>query len=123
MKKDFEQYAKKCDKCQKFANVIHTLGEELYPITSPKPFSLLEIDVLDLLLPASSQKKFLLAATDQFTKWVEVEDYAQIKVVDLMKFVWKNIVCQFGVPRAIVLDNDPQFASETFQQFCSKYSM
>ena len=57
---------------------------------------------------------------DYFTKWVEVEAYAQIKDIDLVKFVWMNIVCHFGVLRAILFDNDLQFDSTKFKQFCHK---
>ena len=56
-------------------------------------------------------------------KWFEAEVYAQIKVEDLMKFVWKNIVCWFGIPKAIISDNSPQFSSDAFQQFCAKNSI
>lgn len=38
----------------------------------------------------------MLIATYYFSKWVEVEAYANIKDKDMTKFVWKNIVCQFG---------------------------
>ncbi|RVW57895.1 hypothetical protein CK203_111595 [Vitis vinifera] len=42
-------------------------------------------------------------------KWVEAKAYANIKDKDVSKFVWKNIVCRFRVPQAIVTDNGPQF--------------
>ncbi|KAL6322056.1 hypothetical protein AAG906_003456 [Vitis piasezkii] len=54
---------------------------------------------------APAQKKFLLVATDYFSKWVEAEAYASIKDKDVTKFVWKNIICRFGIPQTIVADN------------------
>lgn len=42
---------------------------------------------------------------DYFTKWVEVKALANIRNVDVKKFVWKNIITRFGVPRALVSDN------------------
>ena len=42
--------------------------------------------------------KYFLVDTDYFTKWVEAESLANIRDVDAKKFVWKNIVTQFGVP-------------------------
>ena len=56
--------------------------------------------------------------TDYFNKWVEVEAYTNIKDKDVYKFVWKNIVCQFGIPQAIVTDNRLQFNSNVFRTFC-----
>ncbi|KAL0427162.1 UNVERIFIED_CONTAM: hypothetical protein Slati_2891000 [Sesamum latifolium] len=35
-----------------------------------------------------------------------------------MKFIWKNIVCRFGVPREIISDNDRQFQGRRLQEWC-----
>ena len=43
------------------------------------------------------QVKFLLVAIDYFTKWVEVETLATITEAKVQSFVWKNIVCRFGI--------------------------
>ena len=50
-------------------------------------------------------KMYLLVNTDYFTKWVEVEPLANIRDVDAKKFVWKNIVTRFEVPRTLILGN------------------
>ena len=41
----------------------------------------------------------MLVNTNYFTKLVEAEPLANIRDVDAKKFVWKNIVTWFGVPR------------------------
>ena len=58
-----------------------------------------------------------MVGTDYFTKWVEVEPLANIRDVDAKKFVWKNIVTQFGVLRALILDNSLQFDSKSFRKY------
>ena len=55
------------------------------------------------------QMKFLLVTIDYFTKWVEVEALAMITEKKVHNFVWKNIVCRFGIPRTIISDNGRQF--------------
>ncbi|RVW83246.1 hypothetical protein CK203_039675 [Vitis vinifera] len=86
----------KCDRCQRYtpflacplkssirsqALAIRTLGNgHSWPPTL-----------------AATQKKFLLVATDYFSKWVKAEVYASIKDKDVSKFIWKNIVCRFGI--------------------------
>ncbi|RVW31060.1 hypothetical protein CK203_093509 [Vitis vinifera] len=64
------------------------------------------MDIVGPLPAAPAQKKFLLVAIDYFSKWVEVEAYASIKDKDVTKFVWKNIVCRFGIPQTIIADNE-----------------
>ena len=49
--------------------------------------------------------------TDYFNKWIEAEAFALIKDKDVTQFIWKNIVCRFGIPRSIVSDNGPQIDS------------
>ncbi|RVW66731.1 Retrovirus-related Pol polyprotein from transposon 17.6 [Vitis vinifera] len=39
------------------------------------------------------------------------------------KFVWKNIVCYFGIPQTIIADNGPQFDSIAFKKFCSELNI
>jgi transposase InsO family protein len=34
--------------------------------------------------------------------------------------LWQNIVCRFGVPKAITVDNGTQFDAETFKTFCDQ---
>lgn len=56
-------------------------------------------------------------ATNYFTKWVEVEVLANIRDVDVKKFIWKNIVIRFGIPRALVSTNGLQFDSKVFREY------
>ena len=55
---------------------------------------------------------------DYFTKWVEAKPLANIRDVDVKKFIWKNIVTRFGVPRTLILDNGLQFDSKAFRKYC-----
>ena len=65
-------------------------------------------------------KKYLLVGTDYFTKWVEAEPLANIKDVDAKRFIWKNIVTRFGVPRVLISDNGFRFDSKTFRSYCGE---
>ncbi|RVW84287.1 hypothetical protein CK203_036596 [Vitis vinifera] len=73
--------------------------------------------------PAAPAQRNFSCATDYFSKWVEAEAYASIKDKDVTKFVWKNIVCRFGIPQTIIADNGPQFDSIAFRNFCSELNI
>jgi len=64
-------------------------------------------------------KKYLLVSTDYFTKWVEAEPLANIRDVDVKRFIGKNIVTRFGTPHTLISDNGLQFDSKAFRQYCS----
>ena len=68
---------------------------------------------------AVGNKKYLLVYIDYFTKWVETETLANIKDVDVKKFIRKNIVTRFGVSYVLISDNDLQFDSKVFRKYCS----
>jgi transposase InsO family protein len=55
-----------------------------------------------------------------FSKWIEAKPLATITSVIVQKFFWQNIVCRFGVSKAITVDNGTQFDAETFKDFCDQ---
>ena len=57
---------------------------------------------------------------DYFTKWVEAEPLATITKKKVRNFVWRSIICRFGIPRALVSDNGKQFDNSKFRDFCAK---
>ena len=80
-------------------------------ISSPLPFTQWGIDTMGPLPQGKRQVKFLLVAIDYFTKWMEAEALATITEAKEQNFVWKNIVCRFGIPKTIISDNGRQFDS------------
>ena len=65
-------------------------------------------------MPNSRQKHFVLVLTDYFTKWIEVEAFANVTEKEVQRFIWKNIICHHGLPYEIVTDNGSQFISNKF---------
>ena len=59
-----------------------------------------------------------MVSTDYFTKWVEAEPLANIRDVDAKRFIWKNIITRFGVPRTLISNNGLQFNSKSFKRYC-----
>ena len=57
---------------------------------------------------------------DYFTKWAEAEPLATITEQKVRNFVWRSIICRFGIPRALVSDNGKQFDNPKFRDFCAE---
>ena len=96
MQKEALEYTKKCNQCQRFATNTHQLKGFLIPFSSPWPFAQWGLDIVGPFPKIAGNKKYLLVDTNYFTKWVETEPLANIRDVDIKKFVWKNIVTCFG---------------------------
>ena len=118
MQKEALEYVKKCDQCQRFAPNKHRLGGVLNSLSNPWPFAQWSLDIVGLFPKVARNKRYLLVGTDYFTKYVEVESLANIRDVDVKKFVWKNIVTRFRVPNSLILDNGLQFDSNSFRRYC-----
>ena len=43
---------------------------------------------------------------------------ANTKDVDAKKFIWRNIITQFRVPRTLISDNGLQFDNKAFRRYC-----
>ena len=69
---------------------------------------------------AVRNKRYLLVGIGYFTKWIEAKPLANIRDVDAKRFVWKNIVTQFGVPHTLISNNGLQFDSKTFKSYCGE---
>ncbi|XP_050254989.1 uncharacterized protein LOC126700853 [Quercus robur] len=91
----------------------------LNPVNSPWPFAQWGLDILGPFPRATGNLRFVLVAVDYFMKWAEAEALANIRDVDVKKFVWKNIVTRFEVPDSLISDNGLQFDNKAFRAVCS----
>ncbi|KAK2998712.1 hypothetical protein RJ639_022649 [Escallonia herrerae] len=123
MQKDAIEFTRRCDKCQKFAPISHTPVSPLTSVVSPIPFSMWGMNLLGPFPMASGQRWFVVVAIDYFTKWTEAESLATITSAKCEDFFWKNVVCRFGVLRALVVDNGKQFNNNNFRTFCTNLSI
>ncbi|RDX61813.1 Tf2-8, partial [Mucuna pruriens] len=120
LKTDCLDYVRRCDTCQRFADSHQASAEQMYIVTSPWPFHKWGIDILGPFPLTPGQLKFLMVAVDYFTKWVEAEPMATITAERVKRFMWKKIICRFGLLAEIVLDNGTRFASSTTAKFCQE---
>ena len=98
-------------------------SEYLTLMMAPWPFAQWGLDILGPFPLGTRQMKFLVVGNDYFTKWVEAEPLASITEQNVKNFIWKNIVCKFGVPRVLVSDNGRQFDNALFRDFCEHFGI
>ncbi|XP_026429829.1 uncharacterized protein LOC113326293 [Papaver somniferum] len=115
---DAKEYTKKCVSCQMHGPLIKRPANELHPVMSAWPFSKWGLDIVGPFPAAPEGVKYMLVATDYFTKWVEAVALVKTEEVHVRRFIWENIVCSFGIPATIVSDNGKQFDSEKIKSLC-----
>ena len=120
MLRDATDLVRKCKICQEHAKISHIPSEPLTSVTSLWPFQLWGLDILGPLSIGKGQCKFIIVAVDYFTKWAEAEPLATITEQKIHNFIWHAIICRFGIPRALVSDNEKQFDNAKFRDFCAE---
>ena len=73
MRKEAQEYLRKCDQCQRFAPNMHQPGGVLNPLSSPWPFTQWGLDIVSPFPKAAGNKRYLLVSMDYFSKQVEAE--------------------------------------------------
>jgi hypothetical protein len=121
---DVHKKVTSCHKCQVFEGKRKLFPLPLKPISVEAPFQQWGLDFIgEIHPPSSGQHKWILTATDYFTKWIEVVPCRQATDSVIIKFLETNILSRFGCPRKIITDNAATFRSKKLIEFCSKYQI
>jgi hypothetical protein len=83
------------------------------------PFARWGVDIVGPLPMAPGNYTHAVVAVEYFSKWVEAKPLLSITSATIQKFFWQNIVCRFGVPHEVTVDNGKQFDSTEFKEFCA----
>jgi hypothetical protein len=118
---DAAELVKSSEACQFHAKQIHTPAQALQMIPPSWPFVVCGVDILGPFPRAVGGYLFLFIAIDKFTKWPEAIPMVSITQGAPVAFL-KSIVCRFGVPSRIIMDNGTQFKSRLFQEYCEGIS-
>ncbi|XP_042467469.1 uncharacterized protein LOC122050644 [Zingiber officinale] len=92
---------------RKKAHAYTMIGDQLYKWAFSRPLL----------------KRFLLVAVDYFFKWVEAEALARITESAVIQFLWRNILCRFGIPHKLVSDNGRQFQGRKIHAWCRGFGI
>jgi ribonuclease HI len=114
---DATDLVQKCENCQKCARDQKQPSSLTQLIQPTWPLQRWGLDLLGPLPRAQGNLKYVVVAVEYFSKLMEAKPLATITSVTVQKFFWQNIVCRFGVPKAITMDNGTQFDAETFKEF------
>ncbi|XP_062080160.1 uncharacterized protein LOC133784909 [Humulus lupulus] len=104
-------------------SLAHKPAQTLHSIVAPWTFAKWGMDVVGELPKAAGGRRYAPVATDYFTKWVVAEAYVTVSKTDTMSFIWKHIICQFGIPWEIVVDNGTPFQNAKVQELCDTYKI
>ena len=124
MKSDCCIHVRKCHKCHAFTDNVNASPIPLNVLAASWPFSTWGIDVIEAIEPkASNEHRFILVAIEYFTKWVEVASYASVTRSVEIRFIKKEIICWYGLPRKIITDNATNLNNKMMKEMCEDFKI
>jgi ribonuclease HI len=112
-----------CIKCQRFSGKQQLKSLSLKPVVVSAPFQQWGLDFIgEIHPPSSGQHRWILTATDYFTKWIEVvptRSTSHKVIISLLE----DVMARFGCPSRIVTDNATPFRSEPLVKFCEQFEI
>ena len=79
------------------------------------------LDAIGPLPKSSGGHLYILAATNYFSKWVEVVPLREVKKETVVNFIQTHLICQYGVPQYIITDNGKPFYNRRMIELCEKF--
>jgi hypothetical protein len=95
----------------------------LKPVVALAPFQQWRLDFIgEIHPPSSGQHRWILIATDYFTKWIEASPTRSASHKVIISFL-EDIIAKFGCPNRIFTDNVASFKSEPLVKFYEKFEI
>jgi hypothetical protein len=118
MMDDCVKYQKGYEACQRFRNIQLAPTGVMNSIVKPWLFTGWGLDIKGEIHPGSSKgHRFILIATDYFTKWTTTVPLRNMTHWGVISIVQEHIIYRFGVPQTLTTDKGPSFIPHQFRGF------
>jgi len=122
MKQNLSHYISRCPKCQLNKNPAKNDRDAqvvpLRPIPPVAlPFERVGIDFIQNLQPTKSGNQHIITLIDYATRWVVARAVPRMNADTVVKFLYEDILMNYGCPFEIISDRGSAFMSETMEQF------
>src|SRR5256884_8030794 len=118
---DIKEYVKSCDTCQRRGQK----GGKSYlnPIEVGEPFERIGIDFVGPLEKTKRRNRYILVVTDYLTKWPEAKSIKDVTAENVVKFIYKGIICRYGCSKIIISDRGTHFRNKLVDELCGKFKI
>lgn len=72
---------------------------------------------------ATNGHLYIIMAIDYFIKWVKAVSLSVVTMKNTTKFIWRDIICRYGVPSKIITDNATNFVGKDLELLCKKFEI
>jgi hypothetical protein len=89
----------------------------LQPVRALQTFEKWAVDFIGPIKPTTkhSKARYIITATNYLTHWAEVTTVQDFSIDIAARFIFENIITQFGCPRSITNDQGDHFIRKTIE--------
>ncbi|RVW18341.1 Transposon Ty3-G Gag-Pol polyprotein [Vitis vinifera] len=120
--KDGHVMCRSCDRFQRLGKLTRRNQMPMNPILIVDLFDVWGIDFMGPF-PMSFGNSYILVGVDYVSKWVKAIPCKHNDHRVVLKFLKKNILSRFGVPKAIISDGGTHFCNRPFETLLAKYGV
>jgi len=111
------EYVSSCETCQKTKTSSHLRKAPLAPLPIVEPFGRVHIDHVGPLPKTSEGFRHLLVVIDSITLFCEAFP-CKTTAEETANILYREIICRYGVTKAIETDNGPAFRNKLMTELC-----
>jgi hypothetical protein len=108
---DVIEFCKKCETCQKVNNRFDKQRPELHPIPVSDVWKRIGIDLIGPLPESEKGNKYIITATDYFSKWPEAAALPDKTAIGVANFLL-SLFCRHGWPEIVQSDQGREFVNK-----------
>ena len=99
LRSDVQKFVASCNRCQLFKPVTNLNKAPMKPITTSRPMEVWALDIMGPLPLTSSGSRYILVATDLFSKWVEASPLVDQTAASVAQAFLQMVVLRHGPPK------------------------
>ena len=119
METDVQKFVSACKRCQLAKPMKNVNKAPLQPIHTSGPNEIWAMDIMGPLSYTSTGKRYILVATDLFTRWIETVALPDQSAVSVARAFVENVVLRYGAPGSLLTDQGTNFESQLMGEICS----
>ena len=119
---DVKEYISQCQACQLRKTERQKPSGQMQSHESFEPWHKISFDYLGPLAATESNKRFVVVAIDNFTRFVDAKALKDQSASRFAKY-FTNLICRFGIPKVIVTDNAKTFDNKLVKEVCNLFQI
>ncbi|XP_063235073.1 uncharacterized protein LOC134537785 [Bacillus rossius redtenbacheri] len=123
MSRDVRNYVRECETCQRRKAHRGDGVQQQQPWLPTTPFQTIALDVMGPYPCSPRGKRFLVVATDMFTRWTEAYPCGNVRATTIIEVMTREFMARFGYPESILTDYGSQFLGARWKDWCQEAHM